>query len=247
MRLTASDLPSNAWLLLVAALAFGCSGSDASAPAGPVVRTPTPGCQAPAGVSSSPQTIAETVALLNALPKPVTLPCFLESLARPLSIHATFGILSAQPAVGARSPRIFLFLGTNTLSIAPDGVGSTVLEFGEQRPNYRSLKAELEFPVTSELPPAAPFDRAAFNDQVTTCGLCHAGEEREPNEPSPHAFVSQALRPLPKNQVTSAALLHELQICNRTAEPARCAILDGLLGWGAVSDAQFPEAMATFE
>lgn len=226
----------------------GCGASDPSTgPSEPAERVHNPLCVAPAGVSNAPQSIAETLRLLDALPKPLTIPCFLESLARPLSIHATFGILSAQPAVGARSPRIFLFFGPNTMSIAPEGDGATVLEFGEERPDYRSLKAELAFPITlPQVPAAAPFDKTAFNDTVSTCGLCHAAESREPNAPSLHAFVSQALRPLPRNQVTSAALSYELGICDPKVEPERCAILDGLLGWGPVSDAQFPEAMATF-
>src|SRR4051794_26926429 len=67
-------------------------------------------CVAPAGTTSSPQTIADVVELLNAMPKPVSLPCFLSTLARPLEVHATLSVTSAQPAVGKRSPRIFIFL-----------------------------------------------------------------------------------------------------------------------------------------
>ena len=77
----------------------------------PAVRQHTTGCRAPSSVSNAPQSIAETVTLINALPKPLTLPCFLESLARPLEMSATFSVVSAQPAVGHRSPRVFLFLG----------------------------------------------------------------------------------------------------------------------------------------
>jgi hypothetical protein len=50
----------------------GCARSD-----GPV----TDRCVAPEGATASPRSIADVVTLLNALPSPVTLPCFLETLA----------------------------------------------------------------------------------------------------------------------------------------------------------------------
>ena len=253
----------------LALTALGCSGAAASAPAGAggapsglpsagaagvagtagasnVPRPPTPGCRAPAGVSSSPQSIAETVTLINSLPKPLTLPCFLESLARPLEMHATFSIISAQPAVGARSPRVFLFIGPNTMSVALDGVGNLLLEFGEVRADYRSLKGEITFPLTANISPTAPFENVMFNDQLTTCGLCHAAEIQESALSGVRAFVSESLRPAPSDQVFASALSHELAICNPAAEPYRCAMLDGLMGWGTMNDHQFPAGMATF-
>ncbi len=222
----------------------GASAAGGSAGA-PVVHDPL--CVAPPGISNNPQSIAETLTLLNALPKPLTIPCFLESLARPLQFNATKGTLSAQPAVGARSPRIFLFLGPNTMSVAPEGDGAFVLEFGEKRDNLRSLKAELLFPLTAEVPPSAPFDRVHFNDTLTTCGLCHSSEVQDPSISSSRAFVSTSYRPLPQNRVMADSLLHEQQICDHAAEPYRCQMLDALFAWGTVVDAQFPDAMATFQ
>ena len=90
-------------------------------------------CVAPAGTTPSPATIADVVALINAMPKPVTLPCFLAALARPLELYATRSVISAQPAVGRRSPRTFLFLDGLTLSVVPEGVGTRLLEMGELR------------------------------------------------------------------------------------------------------------------
>ncbi|MES1178534.1 MAG: hypothetical protein ABUL62_29700 [Myxococcales bacterium] len=227
--------------------AGGSAGAPAAGAGGAQYRQPSESCRAPAGVSNDPQSIAETVALINALPKPLSIPCFLESLARPLSMMATFGVLSAQPAVGVRSPRMFLFFGPNRMSIVPDGVGANLLEFGEQRPDYRSLKAEIEFPVTDIIPQNLPFDRVMFNDQLTTCGLCHASEQSEASPFTTHAFVSQSLRPAPRNAVTLQSLQYELAICNRGAEPYRCAMLDSLFSLGPVTDAQFPIEMQTFE
>ena len=240
-----------AWLLTSSLL--GCSEpassvNESSQPSEPSERTPTPGCRAPVGVSNSPHTISEALTLINALPKPLSLPCFLESLARPLQINATYSLFSAQPAQGLRSPRIFVFQDPTLFSIVPEGDGAPLLEFGEQRPEFRSLKGEIVFPVAAPLEASAPFDKLMFSAQstTTTCGGCHAGELQESVIAGVPTFVSVALRPRPQEQVTALSLRHELEICDRTLEPQRCAMLDALMGWGEVTDRAFPTEMATF-
>lgn len=232
---------------LLSLSAFGCSDATGSAESNPPTsRSPTPGCRAPAGVSNSPRTIDEAVTLINALPKPLSLPCFLESLARPLEISATNSLFSAQPAQGVRSPRIFLFQDPTVLSIVPEGDGAPLLEFGEQRPEFRSLKAEITFPVATQLERSAPFDHLLFTSQLTTCGGCHSGELQESEILGVRTFVSLALRPRPQELVPAASLVHELEICDRAQEPQRCAMLDALLGWGPVTERAFPAEMSTF-
>jgi hypothetical protein len=240
-----------AWLLSSCIVGCGAPSSDptsdpSSDPDPPVGRSPTPGCRAPAGVSNSPHTIAETLTLINALPKPLSLPCFLESLARPLAISATNSVFSAQPANGVRSPRIFVFQDPTWLSIVPEGDGARLLEFGEQRPQFRSLKGEIVFPVSTRLEASAPFEHLLFAPELTTCAGCHAAETQESEISGVRTFVSQALRPRSQDLVSAASLRHELEICDRAREPQRCAMLDGLLGWGEVSDRAFPVEMATF-
>jgi len=231
---------------LVLLSAFGCSDPARSASDSAASPSPTPGCRAPAGVSNSPRTIDESVTLINALPKPLSLPCFLESLARPLEISATYSLFSAQPAQGARSPRIFLFQDPVVLSIVPDGDGAPLLEFGEQRPEFRSLKAEIVFPVAAQLDRSAPFDHLLFSPQLTTCGGCHPGELQESEISGVRTFVSLALRPRPQELIAAASLSHELEICDRAREPQRCAMLAALMGWGPVTDRTFPPEMSTF-
>ncbi len=223
---------------------WGCGGEPAEA-SRPAARAPTSGCRAPAGTSAAPTTIAETVTLINALPKPLSLPCFLESLDRPLQMHASLSLFSAQPSNGTRSPRIFLFRDPLVMSIVPEGDGAALLEFGEQRPNLRSLKAEIEFPVASELAPSAPFDGLLFNAQLTTCGGCHADEQQESELSGVRAFASIALRPHASDRVSVQSLGKELEICDHAREPLRCAMLDALLGWGQVTERDFPADMAT--
>jgi hypothetical protein len=232
------------WVLTLSAL--GCS-DPAPATSAPAARVPTPGCRAPAGVSNAPRTIGETVTLINALPKPLSLPCFLESLARPLQINAANSLFSAQPAQGLRSPRIFVFQDPNVMSIVPAGEGAALLEFGEQRPEFRSLKAELVFPISVQLEPGAPFDHLRSPaSSFTTCAGCHAGELQESEIAGVRTFVSLALRPRPADLVSVQSLNHELEICDRASEPQRCAMLDALLGWGVVTDRTFPIEMAVF-
>lgn len=208
-------------------------------------RQHTAGCQAPAGVSASPRSIAETVDLINALPKPLTLPCLLEAIARPLPLHATLSQLSAQPAAGARSPRIFVLLDPLIFSIVPAGDGSHLLEFGEQRPGNRSLKGELPFPIQDHVPPGLPYEKSLFEPDLTGCAFCHADEERDPAIAAP-AFVSQSLRPLPRLRVPLSDVREERRRCDAQLEPERCAMLGALMDWGETPDWEFPPDMDTF-
>jgi hypothetical protein len=203
-------------------------------------------CVAPEGVPNPPRSILSVIDFLNAMPRPVTIPCFLEALPRPLQLYATRGILSAQPATGARSPRIFVFLDPLAFSIVPDGKGQNLLELGELQSTTRSLKAEIEFPLEEELPRSEPFERLMYNDEITTCAFCHGSEELDPAIEFTDAYVSRALRPVPSEQVALDDLLAEHQVCDPEAEPARCAMFDALFDWGDVVEWYFPEDMETF-
>ena len=172
------------------------------------------------------------LALINALPSPVTLPCFLQALARPLKMHASVSLISAQPSAGARSPRIFLFFDGMRMSIVPAGAGAPLLELGEIREESRSLKAEILFPVTTPLDAATPYQRILFTPTVTRCGFCHPVETPDPDITFATAFTSVALRPLDSYAVTIDSLANELAICDPSAEPDRCAMLQALFDQG---------------
>ena len=192
-----------------------------------------------------PQTVQQAVDRINALPQPVTLPCFLASLPRPLALVATVSVTSAQPAAGERSPRIFLMHPALILSVVPDGVGQALLEFGEFRDETRTLKAELEFPVSESLTPQSPFARLRHNDQLTTCGFCHRSEEPA-EEDLPFATTSEAIAPHWSADVPLAALLDEYARCDVQEEPGRCAIFAGLFAFGPVEEGAFPEQIMGF-
>jgi len=230
----------------IAASSSGCMSGGAQKPADAGV-VDLPRCVAPEGAPTSPQTIADVLTLVNALPSPVTLPCFLQALARPLKMHASVSLISAQPSSGARSPRIFLFFDGLRMSVVPAGAGAPLLELGEIREESRSLKAEILFPVTTPLDAATPYERILFTPTVTRCGFCHPVETPDPDINFATAFTSVALRPLDSYAVSIDSLANELSICDPTAEPDRCAMLKALFDPGAPVEQPFPADLPTIQ
>ena len=215
--------------------------SDSDTDADPILPAR---CEAPPGLGS-PQTIAEAVALMNALPPPITIPCVIQSLDRPLAITATTSNISAQPAAGEGSPRIFVFSGPLVLSIVPDGTGRDLLEFGEPRGELDSLKGELKMPVAQPIPAGKPFDHLRFNEQVTVCGFCHRDERLAIDQDHPDAFISRALRPVDDRDVALEDLRAVHAACDPTLEPERCAILSAVFDHGPVIEQAFAEELGT--
>lgn len=241
------------WLTSVLLL---CACSAAPPPddsAGPSEVTSAAICRPPAGVSGSPRTIEEAVTLLNALPKPTSVACFLESLDRPLQAIATRNIVSAQPAFSAASPRIFLRLEQLVLSVVPEGGSSRLIEFSYLlEGDARSIKAELALPLTEAVSAAAPYEHTLPTDPEglarggTVCGGCHAREERVQNLDFAPAFSSVAFRPNPSYQVSLETLVAAQKSCDPAAQPERCAMLTALFGHGPVTPAEFPNTMVIF-
>jgi hypothetical protein len=224
--------------------------ADAAPDLGPE-RPPTARlCPPPPGVSARPRTIAETVALVNALPRPVTVACFLESLERPLYVNATSSFISLQPAVGARSPRLFLMFDGMSLSVVPDGAGSKLIEFGEFVTPERTLKAEIKTPIVAEVQPGDPFRSPILTEgtnagMATSCRTCHAFEERWEPIGFAEAFVSDALRPAPRTEVPLPDVAAQREACPDDDQGERCTILRALFDHGPVLERKFPEALPT--
>ncbi len=197
-------------------------------------------------VSGSPRTIEDVVTLINALPTPVTLPCFLENLARPLRLFATKSVFSAQPAAGERSPRIFIFLDPLILSVVPEGDTSVLLELSVLESDTRSLKGEIPFPVTEPLEPSAPYDRLLGNEGLTSCGFCHREEQPAAALPFANAYISDAIRPQPISEVDLADVREQHRLCDADTEPERCDMLRALFDYGEIERGEFPPEMPTF-
>jgi hypothetical protein len=240
----------------------GCADSD---PAPGPVQSPrdaatdgagdrgpaAPRCRPGPGASGTPATIDEAVRLVNSLPRPVTVTCFLESLDRPLRAVATNNTISLQPAAGSRSPRIFLLTDALVMSLVIDGKARDLLEFGQYVTGNRTLKGEIAFPATAEVTPGEPYRRIRSNGPTsgstgTSCRFCHAGEEPGPELGGAVAYISSALKPSARSVVPLDDIRREHQACDRAAEPDRCQFLGALLDHGEVVETTFPSEVPTF-
>lgn len=233
-------------LPLLALLVVSCAGAPAEPPppdAGTHVSAALKACAALAG-QGEVGTIFEAVDRLNALPRPVSPACFVASLRRPIDAVATTSVVSAQPAAGLESPRVFLLLPGLVVSVVPDGAGAKLVEFAEWTAPTRTLKGEVEFPVDAPLPQDAPLTRVHSNLGVTTCGLCHRTEEPHPTIDG--GFVSDAFRPAPGTLVTISALAEKHAACADTDTSARCEMLHALFDFGALKQGAFSKDVPLF-
>lgn len=201
-------------------------------------------CESPSAIQRSPQNIEEVVELINDLPKPVSVACFIASLKRPLYVSMTNNTISAQPANGNQNPRIFIRNGNLFISIVPDGEGAKVIEFSLLTSNQRSIKAELDFPVLTHLSPDAPYTRVR-NLNGTVCAVCHTQEFREEGYSFTDVFSSIAYRPRPLTLVNLESFKNELDACH-DVDSERCKIIEAFLGRGPVINKDFPEDLPVF-
>ena len=201
-------------------------------------------CHAPDGVDAAPQTIMGVLELLDSLPRPVTVSCFVESLERPMTVIGSADFFSAQPADGPHAPRMFAVYNRMIMSFVADGDGSHVLEFAEERPGAMSIKAEIVMPIEGELHPDAAFEHIKF-ETGTVCGSCHRQEERADDIDYGDAFVSRALRPARSEIVRVPDLLFQHEECDPELTPRRCEIYDALFYKGKIEDGDFPRILPT--
>ncbi len=224
-------------VLAVASCGSVESPAEPPLPVAPAVVEPVPDrrrCAPPPGVSGSPRSITAAIELVNALPPPVDVACFVESLDRPLEVFATASAFSAQPSADVRSPRLFIRNGPLTMSVVPIGIGARLLEFSERTGERRSIKGELELPPTGPLAPSAAFDRIRVGE-TTTCGTCH--DDEAPAVGVEGAYASEMLRAMPEFDVPLANLASEAHACDGSAgrsAAARCALLSALFANGEV-------------
>lgn len=195
------------------------------------------GCSAPSGVSASPRTIAQAVALMNALPKPTSIACLLQSLERPLEVYLTSSGLSAQPAPNARSPRTFLIRDQLILSVVPDGASASVLELSFRTSPGRAIRAEIPFPLSADVTAASMIQHVQIG-RFSMCGGCHTNEFRTADEffdSSGGAYESDVIAPFPPFQIDLQTFREEAQDCDPSREPRRCANLSALFDHGEVT------------
>jgi hypothetical protein len=229
----------------IAAIAVALSSLHCGNPGELPDPTPAPDltlCHAPASLGGSPQTIEDVTILINALAAQhdgaLDLPCFVTSLDRPLGAAASSGFVSAQPAHGARSPRMFLWSGALVMSVVPEGIGLNLLELGYQTSPTRSIKAEILFPVKEPLALAAPYDRL-LDEPGTRCAGCHAGEEPAKGVTWARAFESEVLRPSDSDLVDLDYIDAQSKSCDPGEEAQRCAVLRSVFDQGGLHSQAF--------
>jgi hypothetical protein len=195
-------------------------------------------CVTPDGVSGSPRTLSQALRLMNSLPKPTSLPCFLQALSRPLEVYMTRSDDSLQPSPGARSPRTFIVFEPLVMSIVFEGDAHIALELGYRTETRRSIKTEIAFPLRTDVTSANLFDRVLQGGEATRCGNCHTGEVQTLNADLPvTVFESDILEPFAFEEVDIASMRGERESCDPSLEPARCALLSAFFDFGTVEPA----------
>ena len=230
-------------LALILLMSFNnCSFSGDEATQVVAVKSTT--CSAPQGVSSAPKTIEQAVTLLNSLPQPVSVACFVQSLSRPLYFNATYSSASVQPAIGVENPRIFIFSGPLIMAIALEGTGKNLIEFSVVKTAGYSLKGELEFPIFSDLSLSAPYTRVASGGG-SKCVGCHAGEFRDFSIGFTTAYISQVVAPFGAFNVTKSQIDSERLNCGNSMT-SRCQILRAFVDHGPIIEVAFPSDIPNF-
>ena len=196
-------------------------------------------CRPAAGVSGSPTTIPQALELINALPKPTSLACFLQALDRPLTLFMTESALSLQPSSGARSPRTFVLRNELEMSIVFDGETSNTLELGYRTSDIRSIKAEVAFPVRRAVSESTLFDRIQETQRTTVCGRCHVREVHLDYPGFPNGvFESDVYKSLVIFDVELESLKAEAATCDENTEFYRCELLSALFDHGETVQGQ---------
>lgn len=196
----------------------------------------TASCTNPPDELRSPNSITEAVQLMNALPKPFDVNCFIQALRKPLKVFAVNNAFSAQPAVGASSPRIFILNSRLSLSVAPAGSGKYLLEMSEKETSGESFKAELEFPVKAEMDPSVVF-RNVISGGSSRCVTCHTNEHASSYPNAGTVFSSTTIRPSEAQRVSQTYLKN--QALNCTGDKYRCDMLRAIYIEGQAMDASF--------
>lgn len=234
------------WPVMAFALTAYGQSSEGSAgfPGSAQGSRKAPRCLPGPGATGAPRNIEELVVLINSLPKPVTIPCLIESLDRPLGVFATNSTTSLQLSTSPSDPRLFIFYLPLTISVTSDGPGAYLVEASVLQPgNKRSLKGELLFPVSENVASSRPYERIR-KEAGTTCGFfCHGVEVRDPKISFAEAFISRAIRPSLSSEVSLDSLHRLKSECRPATNRSRCELLQALLAHGQVRRQDFPEEM----
>jgi hypothetical protein len=222
------------FMVFLLLLNLGCSSEKAGD------SLSSSGCTNVSDTLSDPNSIEDTINLINALPRPLTIDCFLTSLKAPLKVFAVNNAFSAQPAVDQQSPRIFILKNTFVLSVVPAGVGRNLLEFAELDGTLDSFKGEVEFPVEGTVTVDQIVSHISQTTSTSTCVTCHGSERKSPYKSLGNLFVSRFIRPNESQRVQYPYLRAQATACNPAINKLRCDILNAIYTKGQAEDGPFP-------
>jgi hypothetical protein len=172
---------------------------------------------------------------MNALPRPTTLACFIESLSRPLDVFFTKSQLSAQPADGDANPRTFIVNGPLFMASVASGYAKNTLELGLRTSPDRTIRGEIVFPLTGSVTPSTMAEHIEAGGGSTVCGFCHAREART-SDPflGELAFESDVFPPDLDFELTIEAVRALAETCDPLATAERCERMSALFDHGAL-------------
>jgi len=187
----------------------------------------------------NPTDFDQVVELVNALPKPLELSCFLYNFDPPFKIFAVDNEFSAQPSQGPDSPRILIIRDDFIVSVVPSGLGKDLIEFSKVTSSDQSIKGELAFPITDQIPADKPYTEILENPEVmgsgTTCKTCHPETHIGNN-----IYESTIFDPMPFQRVPASQLQTGLTLCQKGVDTFRCNILKAVFSRGEVEDLPWP-------
>lgn len=227
-----------------ATLADAAMSTTATMTATEIAASP---CGVPLGVALAPSSIQDVVTLINALPKPLTLSCYLKVLQRPLAVNATLSKQGIQKASGPENPRIFIASGALISAILPHGDNSNLLALSELIDATMSVKGEIRFPVQKSLTADGPYQQTLRPDRYgTRCAACHRLESTGQTEDTRYFYASSSLRPAADLDLPLTDILATSQTCQVNPDNG-CEILQALFNHGEVLPWAFPPSIPAFE
>ncbi len=195
-------------------------------------------CETPTGLSGDPRSIKDVVQLINALPKPTSVACFIDALKGPFRVNATSSMFSAQPAYSEDAPRIFLFYEPLYISVVPRGIGGEAIEVSVKTEKEKSIKGEIPFPVKEAIADDLPYSHIAAENYGTVCGNCHFSEVLAGGDYPPNAYVSQFFVTTEYYDVSAKDIEVSAARCKKQVLP-ECQVLEALTSKGSLIQASF--------
>ena len=165
------------------------------------------------------------VNFINQLPKPLSIPCLLSALPRPLALNASSSTRSIQPAAGSAAPRVFVNFGNLVIAVSAQGAGTSSIELGELTGDGMAFTGNIDFPVNGQLNEASLYTSTQANNGGNACGSCHGAIQSVVTN-GVTRYKMAAFQPDPTTNVSLSSLQIIANNCRSSASPTNnCSLL----------------------